>query len=113
MVIKVSPKLVTIILTRLVVIVGDGKERKMLETFAMHNNLQTKVIFRGNLSYVDTQKEYLKADGTIGVSVKPKFPRSWEKVEEAEIPKRKVLNKQNNESDGEFITIEDDGELPF
>lgn len=59
------------------------------------------------------EEEYLKADGTIGVSVKPKFPRSWEKVEEAEIPKRKVLNKQNNESDGEFITIEDDGELPF
>lgn len=53
-----------------VVIVGDGKERKMLETFAMHNNLQTKVIFRGNLSYADTQKEYLKADVLIVPSIR-------------------------------------------
>ena len=57
------------------------------------------------------EEEFETPDGSIKVAVKPKYPRSWDKVEEAEIPKKKELSKKQN--NGEFITLDDDDELPF
>ena len=58
-------------------------------------------------------EEFEASDGTIKIAVKPKYPRSWDKVEEAEIPKVKELKNKSNDLDGEFITIDDTEELPF
>lgn len=56
-------------------------------------------------------EEFETQDGSVRVAVKPRYPRSWEKVLDAEIPKVKELkNKPQNE--GEYITVNDD-ELPF
>lgn len=37
------------------------------------------------------EEEYFKQDGTIGVSVKPFWPRSYDKVLDAEVPERKKV----------------------
>lgn len=58
------------------------------------------------------EEEFEAPDGSIKTVVKPKFPRSWDKVEEAKIPKKKELKKDST-LDADFITIEDDSELPF
>lgn len=58
-------------------------------------------------------EEFEAQDGSIKVAVKPKYPRAWDKVEEAEIPKVKELKKKSNDLDGEFITLDDNDELPF
>lgn len=57
------------------------------------------------------EEEYRGQDEKIKVTVKPRYARSWDKVEEAEKPKRKELNMKG--TDGEFITVEDTDDLLF
>ncbi len=58
-------------------------------------------------------EEFEANDGSIKIAVKPKYPRAWDKVEEAEVTKVKELKKKENDLlDGEFIAVNDD-ELPF
>ena len=59
------------------------------------------------------EEEFQTTDGSIKITVKPRYARSWDKAEETEIPKRKELKNKNAQTDGEFITIDDTEELPF
>lgn len=44
------------------------------------------------------EEEYTKQDGSIGVSVKPFWPRSYDKVLEADVPERKKVQGASNTS---------------
>jgi len=57
------------------------------------------------------EEEYRGQDEKIKVTVKPRYARSWDKVEEAEIPKKKELGIKGTDAD--FITVEDTDDLPF
>lgn len=59
------------------------------------------------------REQYETFNGSLKFATKLQYIRSIEKIKnnEFKIPEDKLLNKKQN--DGEFITIEDDDELPF
>lgn len=57
-------------------------------------------------------EEFETQDGSIKVAVKPKYPRAWDKVLEAEVPKVKELKNKNTIPSFEDFTASGD-DLPF
>lgn len=75
------------------------------------------------IGFVFGEEEYYKNDGSIGVSVKPFWPRSYDKVLDAEAPQRKTVQggapQQASGSSTAWTpntptnNFEDDDDLPF
>lgn len=65
------------------------------------------------------EEEYKKNDGSIGVNVKPFWPRSYDKVLEADVPMRKKVDDDSGSSKGNTWNpstppaTDDDDDLPF
>lgn len=61
------------------------------------------------------REQYEANDGTLKFATKLQFIRSVEKIKnnDFKIPEDKLLNRKNNELNGEFITVGEDEELPF
>ena len=68
------------------------------------------------IGFVFGEEEYRKQDGSIGVSVKPMYPRSYDKVLEAQVPERKKIQDSGSSSSGSWTPSApqaDDDDLPF
>ena len=65
------------------------------------------------IGVVFREEEFISQDDSIQVAVKPVYPRSWDKVEEAQIPKRKEVKKQESSFGNDFVSVDTDEELPF
>lgn len=68
------------------------------------------------IGFVFGEEEYRKQDGSIGVSVKPMYPRSYDKVLEAQVPERKKIQDSGSSSSGSCTPSApqaDDDDLPF
>ena len=59
------------------------------------------------------EEEFLGTDGQVHTAVKPFFAVSYEKAEEAKIPKPKILNDQQFESAFDSTIASDNDDLPF
>lgn len=81
-------------------------------------NEQFKALKDKLIGFVFGEEEYQKQDGSIGVSVKALWPRSYDRVLDAPIPERKKLKDSSNSTSGggfwdpNSAPIKDD-ELPF
>ena len=83
-------------------------------------NEETSKLLKDKLiGLVFGEEEYTKQDGAVGVSVKPFWPRSYDKVLDAEIPERKKVGGGTGQaaSTGSAWTpntpAADDDDLPF
>lgn len=70
------------------------------------------------IGFVFGEEEYAKQDGSIGVSVKPWWPRSYDKVEGLEAPERKKLQGTSSTGGSSWnpqtpAAPDDDDDLPF